>query len=243
MSGLYTTVGVIFRSFKYGESSMIADVYSKTHGLRSYIAGGIRTKKSSGKVNVFYPGNIIEITSYPANEEKLGRLKEINYAVHYNRINQSVITFSVVAFLMEICRKSIREKEANEALYGFIVDRLMLLDSGEIKLKLFHIKFLLELSSFIGFEPYNNYSEEYPLFDLREGVFVEESAIRTMLLDKDLSLLLSQLLSTDFIGLNELNIDNITRDKLLDKLLEFYDYHIVSFGKVKSLEILRTILS
>lgn len=243
MSGLYTTEGIVFRSFKYGESSMIADIYSQQFGLRSYIAGSIRTKKSSGKANVFYPGNIVEITAYPASENKLSRLKEINYAYSFKNINQSVVISSVTSFLMEVCRKTIKEHEPNLLLYDFIVERLKMLDSGEWRLKVFHIKFLLELTSFLGFEPYDNYSDEYPLFDMREGIFVSVDTVDAKILDMHMSKLLNDLIRLEMIDIDDFEIEKQIRDSLLDRILEFYKYHVESFGQIKSLEVLRIILS
>ena len=118
---------------------MIADILTKTHGLRSYVVSGVRSKKSMGKANTFYPLNIVELTAYPAPEEKLARIKEIHYAHIYQRLNLDVIPTAVGTFLVEICRKSIKEREPNLELYHFLRQMFLILDSGQISFKTFHI--------------------------------------------------------------------------------------------------------
>lgn len=243
MSGIYTTEGIVLRSFKYKESSMIADIFTQDQGLRSYVVSGVRSKKSIGKANTFYPLNIVELTAYPAQEDKLARIKEINYAHIYQHLNLDVIPTAVGTFLVEICRKSIKEKEPNLELYSYLKQMFMVLDSGQANLKSFHIKFLLGLSSHLGFSPYDNYSQELPIFDLQEGLFVTDKLVKSRLLSRSVSHNIHRLLITPVQDLHQLEINSSERDHLLEGLLRFYTFHIPNFGEIKSLDVLRTILS
>ena len=43
---LIKTRGIIFKSIKYSETSLILDVYTEELGLQKYIISGVRSKKA-----------------------------------------------------------------------------------------------------------------------------------------------------------------------------------------------------
>jgi DNA repair protein RecO (recombination protein O) len=243
VSGIYTTEGIVFRSLKFKESSMITDIYTESLGLKSFIIGGVRGRKQAGKANIFHPGNIVSLTAYPSKGDSLSRIKEITYAKHFQKINQDVIVSMVSAFIMEICQRSIQEPEQNSELYTFLKSRLILLDDPTTPLKVFHLKFLLELSNYLGFAPYNNYNKQNPYFDLSEGLFIDKMDMKNSICDTQTSYQLYSLLSKRIDDALDLRISRAERDKVLDKLILYYKYHIEGLGPIKSLEVLRTILS
>ena len=212
-------------------------------GLKSFIIGGVRSKKQAGKANIFHPGNIVTLTAYPSKGDSLSRIKEISYAHHFSRINQEVIVSMVSSFIMEVCQKSIQEKEQNKLLFDFLKSRLIVLDQKETTLKAFHLKFLIELSSYLGFAPYDNYDENNRNFDLSEGRFINEDKSDQTLCDINTSFHLHTMMQSDLSDMNQMIIDKASRDLVLDKLLLYYKYHLESLGPIKSLEVLRTVLS
>ena len=242
MSGIYTTEGIVFRAMKYGETSMISDIYTLDFGLKSYIAGNVRNKRNAGKANVFYPGNIVQITAYPSNEGQLARLKEIHHFHKYKKVNNDVIYTAITTFLIEMCRKAIQEHEANVSLYEFIKHELIELDKGGQKLNTFHLFFLLKLTSFLGFEPLNNWESSRSFFDIASGEFTVENFVSISVLTEEVSMGLHLLLDVLEGSPLEVKFSHQLRDELLDKIVLFYKYHVPSFGKVNSLEVLRTIL-
>jgi DNA repair protein RecO (recombination protein O) len=243
LSGIYTTEGIVLRSLKYKESSIITDIYSLDYGLRSYIIGGVRSKKTVGRSNLFHPGNIVEITAYPTKGDSLARIKEIGYKQHYNRINQQVVVSMVNAFVIEICQKSIKEKEQNVALYNFLKSSLNYLDQIDTSLKAFHIKFMIDLTNHLGFSPLNNYSTTNQIFSIEDGLFVSGQNRKSGLFGKESSSLLSILIKTPNNEVGSVQVNKNLRDELLDDLINYYSYHIDNFGMMKSLDVLRTILS
>ena len=52
---IQTTKGIILRSVKYGETSLVVTVFTEMFGLQSYMVNGVRTasKKGSSKSAMF----------------------------------------------------------------------------------------------------------------------------------------------------------------------------------------------
>ena len=128
---LRNTRGIIFRSVKYSESSLILDIYTLDFGLKSYIISGVRKSKTKNSASLLQLLNIIEFTFYPSEADKLCRIKEYHVYHKYANITYEVIRTSVGIFMLELSRNSIKEREENNKLYHFIESNLIQLDTTD----------------------------------------------------------------------------------------------------------------
>jgi DNA repair protein RecO (recombination protein O) len=234
---LYNTEGIIFRTVKYGESSLILDIYTLESGLASFIVSGVRSAKSRAKANLYRPGHIIEFSAYHAESNRLSRIKEANYRFHFQSLMQDVVKSSVLTFLVEVCRNSIVEREANPELYHFIADWFIYLDTQPGLHPCMHHLFMIGLSSFLGFEPMNNFDDHNSFFDLAKGEFVP-SASSYNCLDKEESMVLTSLLNCRKEDADKIKFPVAVRKQLLLHLLDYYRLHLSYFREVLSVRVL-----
>ena len=84
----HKTKGVVLRTVKYGETSVIASVYTELFGVQSYIVKGVRqaTKKSQGKSNYFQPGALLNMVVYHNELKNLQFIKEYEWSYLYNEV-------------------------------------------------------------------------------------------------------------------------------------------------------------
>ena len=78
---LKTIQGIVLRSVKYSESSVICDVYTRELGLRTYIASGVRSKKSNISPNWVRPMALVEAVVYHREKKDINRIKEISLCI------------------------------------------------------------------------------------------------------------------------------------------------------------------
>ena len=53
----HKTTGIVLRTVKYGETSVISTVYTALFGVQSYIVKGVRNKQNiGGESRLFQPG-------------------------------------------------------------------------------------------------------------------------------------------------------------------------------------------
>ncbi|MBT8233074.1 MAG: DNA repair protein RecO [Saprospiraceae bacterium] len=236
MSNTHKYEGIIFKSLKYSESSLILDIYTKEAGLLSFIVSGVRKAKSR-IANVFHPMNIINLIAYYS-EDKLSRIKEGNLNVRYEDMSFNVIKSSIAMFVVDLSRNAIQEKEANEELYTFLKTYLCSIDDGSLNLKYVPLDFSIRLSRYLGFEITNNYTVLDKYFDLKEGLFVDRNVKHNYILNETQSLNLHHILNG-----KETEITKAERNDLLDHIINYYQYHIEGFRPLKSLAVLRAVLS
>lgn len=237
---LFKSTGIVFRSSKYSESSLILDVFTREKGLRSFIVSGVRSSKKKNRASLYQHLNILDLVAYDK-DDRLARIKECRIEHHYKKLSYDVVRSSIGLFLLEVCKNAIKEKEENIPLYDFIYSRLILLDSEKpVNLGLFTIKFMLELSEHIGFMPINNFHTETTYFDLYNGKFIDntnEKYVASIEVSSAISMI-------DHMSMEELHILSYPkelRNQILDDMVIYYRLHIEQFRELKTLEVLRAI--
>ncbi|MBL7720826.1 MAG: recombination protein O N-terminal domain-containing protein, partial [Chitinophagaceae bacterium] len=63
---LHKTKGIVLRTVKYGETSVIVTLFTELFGIQSYLVNGVRasSKKGTGKANMFQPAAILDLVVY-----------------------------------------------------------------------------------------------------------------------------------------------------------------------------------
>ncbi|PWU02063.1 MAG: DNA repair protein RecO [Bacteroidetes bacterium] len=243
---VHNTRGVVLRTIKYGETSVVVSIYTELFGIQSYLVNGVRTSaKKSSKANLFQPASILDLEAYHNELKNLQRLKEFKWQYIYKDIFFNVRKNAVALFMVELLQKTLKQPEQNSELYEFIEDAFINLDgSDEVVTANFPLYFALHLGSFFGFRIQDDYSSKNHLLDLAEGNFVDIRPGHSYFLEQDLSELTSNLLKVmQPIELGEVKLNHKLRRQLLDAYLLFYALHIPDFGSLKSLSVLQEILS
>lgn len=233
--------GIVFKSIPYSETSLILDIYTRTSGLHSYIVSGVRKKKSKSNASLYKPMTLIDFVAYAGTAQKLYRIKEAKYAIIYQRVTTDVVRSTMAMFMIDLCRHTIREREANGDLFDFIWTRFIYLDEIEKIPSDYHLKFTLELCNYLGFYPQDNWDkEEAPFFDLERGVFIADpTGIGSYLAMEEAEYLYS--IMTD--QSHKILVNREIRKSLLDSLMLYYRLHMEGFKDPPSLEVFKAIFS
>jgi DNA repair protein RecO (recombination protein O) len=244
---LHKTKGIVLKTVKYGETSLIATLYTELFGIQSYLVNGVRSssRKGPGKANLFQPAAILDLLVYHNDLRNLQRIREFNWAILYKDILNNILKNAVALFMVELLQKTLRQPEPNPELFYFIEDSFLHLDASEGReLANFPLFFILHLAGFFGFRIHDTYSEHNAVLDLLEGQFVPESPHHLQILEGTLSYHTAQLLRAQQPGeLGELPLNQETRRLLLQAFLTFYAVQIPDFGEMKTLAVLQTVLS
>lgn len=221
---LYKTRGIVFRFTKFGETSIIVNIFTEKFGLQSYIVNGVRSKSAKGKIALYQPLTLLDLVVYHKENANILRIKEVQCAYPYQSLTADVKKSSQAMFLTEMLNKTVREQSHAQELFDFLFQSLITLDKQQTGYENCHLIFLLRLSRFLGFEPQ-----------------LIEEVLQGRLADSKEEELLSELLKADFN--DHLTMTAIHRRNLLDLLLRFYATHIDNLGEIKSVQVLREVLN
>jgi DNA repair protein RecO (recombination protein O) len=236
--------GIVFRTIKYGETSVIADIFTEEKGLHTFIAGGVRTAKARMPYGLFQPMTVVDAVSYFREEAgALNRLKELRAAEVWVRIPFDIRRGAVALFLAEICRKSIHEAEENRELFHFLLEYLRWLDNTPHPIANLHLHFLLQLSGFLGFQPQMEAPDSGELFfDLKEGAFSPVPPLHTHYLPPDDTHNMLALLESPLENSHSISLPRTARKSLLQHLLQFYRFHVPGFSDVHTPDVLDMVM-
>ncbi len=233
---------IVLRTVKYGETSLIADLFTEARGLHTFIMSGVRTPRARFSPALMQPMSAVEVVAYFSENHAMHRVKEVAAAVVYRHIPFELKKGAVALFMAEVCRKALLEAEADSALFHFLLDNLEFLDRTEQPLANIHLHFMLGLASELGFLPGGEATDATPFFDLQEGVFCERPPAHPFFLTEKESRAAHDLLEKKLESCHEVSIERPLRKSLLDGLLQFYKLHLDRFGEVNTPEVLEMVL-
>lgn len=239
---LIKTRGIVLKTIKYGESSIIADIYTENKGLRKYIINGVRSQKARVRASLLQVMSLVEMVVYDREDRDLNHIKEIRASYVYHSLPFDVRKGAIALFIAEISRKTIHDTEENLQLFDFLFETFRHLDETTAPVNNLHLHFLLELSGFLGFLPGGEYCQETPFFDMQEGIFVVSMPMHQHYLDEDFSEIISTLLQVPVTSCHELKMNTSQRRKLLQYLLDYYRLHIDYLPEIHAHQILQEVL-
>ncbi len=244
----HKTKGIVLRTVKYGESSLVVTVFTELFGVQTYMANGVRSNKKSGNKSIMLQaGAILDMEVYHNELKNLQRIKESSWAYIYNQVMSDVVRNSIALFMVELLFKSLRQPEGHPDLFYFSEDILKQLDTAnpEVVANL-PLYFTLQLPYFFGFkinESFQLSENENLVLDLAEGKFTEERPSHTHVLEGTNAMITAELLRTMHPDeLKEIKLNRHTRRDLLSKYLEYYALHLPEFGQMKTWNVLQEVI-
>ncbi|NPD45135.1 MULTISPECIES: DNA repair protein RecO [unclassified Lentimicrobium] len=236
------TKGIIFRVTKFSESSLVVKVFTEVFGMRTYMVRGVRKKKSKTPMNLFQPLSILDMVVYEKAGRDIQHVKDVKAGHIFSSIPYEMNKTSMVIFLNEVLYKAIGEEETNENMFQFIFQSLQYLDTADEKYYNFHLWFLSHFTRFLGFEASDNFATRQAIFDMQEGRYTSLRLPETISIHPPLSALFHQLNRDKSFG-TELIISREQRKQLLEKLHQYYQFHLPNFSELKSLQVLTEVMS
>lgn len=243
---IHATKGIVLKTVKYGDTSIITSIYTELFGIQNYIVKGVRqsSKTSAGKASFFQPSAILDLEVYHNELKQLQFIKEYQWAYLYEKVLFDVVKNTVAQYVIELLQHSLKQPEANPELFYLIEDTLKQLDKGNNTLTgNLPLYFTLQLGSELGFQLQGNCSRETPVLDLKEGLYIAEKPNHPYYLEGIMATTTSTLSGLPFYNdLENLSLNRQLRRELLEAYQTYLSIHIPDFGEMRSFAILQEIL-
>ena len=238
---LVTTEGIVLHFIKYGESSVIATIFTRDFGRQSYLVNAARSKKAQNKSSLLQPLFLVDMVAYQKQTRELHRIKELKSNQVYQNIPFNITKSSLAIFLAEVLYKSINEQESYPEMYDFIKNSLLYFDLMETGTSNFHLWFLFRLTEYLGFYPETNRPGFQGWFDLKTGTVVHFQPSHPFYANKEATEYLIKLSALKINEISEFVITRTMRDTLITVLTDYYQLHFDNLGEIKSLNVLREV--
>lgn len=227
---LTSTPGLVLHTTPYGESSVVARVFTRQLGARSYMVKGVRTARSRVKQNLLQPLSSLDMVVYDSLDDTLGHIRELSPRRPVPP--PDAVGNALRFFMTEVLYRALREAEPMPDFWDYVDQSASLVQEPVRDIP---VRFLLQVSYYLGVSPLDNYTPHTPYFDLQLGRFAASPVETT--LSAPLSASLHAYLTGD-----PNSEASALRHQLLDALLAYFQLHLSGFRNFASHEILHTIL-
>lgn len=229
---LHKTQAIVLHHIRYGDTSLIVTLYTERFGRLTCMVSGVYSRKSKFPPTYFQPLTLLDAEIYYKQNREMQRLKELACPFHYSTIPFAIGKSSVALFLAEVLYITLREEEANPALFSFLFHSFQLLDTKEEGVSNFHLLFLMNFLKYLGIFP----TELAPLKHNPElSVFSH--------LPDEARQALKELAGTSMANAESLAISQKTRNLLLERLVRYFALHMDGMDRLKSLHILQEVFN
>ena len=242
---LHKTNGIVLRSVKYGESSLITTIFTAAAGIQTYIVQGIRSQKSrQNRAGSFQPGILLELVVYQQPNKNMQRIREFQVAYIYKALQEDVVKNSIVLFSVEVLLRLLPENAPLPALFDFVYAYFIALDTMPVHdVANFPLFFIIHCSREFGFDLTGGYSNETPYLNLAEGGYTAQPpATLPHVTDEDAMALTLLLKVNAFDELRQAPMNADMRLRLIDWYVAYLQQHTQHMGNVRSLAVLRAVL-
>lgn len=236
-----STKAIVLSKLRYSDHDLIVKCYTQQFGVVSYLLKGVlKNKRGTTKTAYFQLLSQLQITSHHRENRSLQTIKDVKLNHHYISLQTNVLKTSVVMFLAEVLSSVLIEAEQNDTLFSYLEATLLWLDNHS-ECSNFHLLFLLNLTKHLGFYP-DTSNIDYEYFNLYDGKFQNKKIEKYSISGENL-MLLKQLLGTTFDTLPLIKIKAKQRQSFLNMFLLYFELHLGSFKKPKSLHIFNQVFS
>lgn len=233
------TRAIVLHSVKYGDTQLIADLFTEKLGRLSFIVRIPKTPKAKVKRQYFQPLMIVDIEFDYRPKSNLQHLKEVSIGIPFSSIPFSPFKLSISMFLAEFLCYSTRNEQAHAALFQFLVKSMEWLDMAQSDYANFHVVFMIRLSLFLGFSPNMESELNGDFFDLEEGRFVTYVPVHRHYLDRESSMRMKKLVRLNYATMHLYSMSRIERNQCIKVIIEYYRLHIPDFPEMKTLAVLQ----
>lgn len=240
---LTKTPAIVLHSLKYGETRLIVDMFTRSHGRLSFIVSLPKSVKGKIKKQFFQPLTMLEIEVDVRPRLQLQKLSDVRLLHPFSTIPFDQHKLSISLFVAEFLYYALRGEQQNALLFDYVINSLQWLDSQEDRFANFHLVFLMRMSRFLGFYPNLDDYATGDYFDLRESVFIPAPPVHRDFLRPQEAEKVQLMMRMDFPTMHLFQMSHAERNRLLEVALSYYRLHLPDFPELKSLSVLQELYS
>lgn len=138
---------IVLNTTRIGEKNLVVHSLCESWGRRSFlVTAGPKTPTA-----LFLPLSILDAEVVENRKSELWRLRAVRSLYPLSGIRNNIFKNTISLFMSEVLYRTIRESTREDALLGWCEKVVLTLDSLESDFSNYHLWFLLELCSVLGF--------------------------------------------------------------------------------------------
>ncbi len=237
---LAKTKAIVIHTLKYGDQKLIIDMLTEDFGRLTFASKIPKTQHGKLKKQFFQPLTLLNIEIDHKPNKEMQQLRDASILTPLTNIPFDANKLSISLFLSEFIMYATRgEREANPALFEYIKESMLWLDTAGDRFANFHLVFMMRLTRFIGFAPNVEGYERGCMFDLRQGLFIQTLPEHKDFLKPADAEKMSIIIRMNYGNMHLFKMTRDERNQILEVLIAYYRLHVPGFPEMKSLSVLK----
>lgn len=217
------TRAIVLHSLRYADAKVIVTLFTESRGAQSFMVRVPRSRRSVMQNVLLSPLSLLEVDFEYEENRRMQRLVDVRVSEPYQSLPYNPMKQTIALFLSEFLYYGLREEQANPELFAYLEHSLLWLDNRTKEYANFPVTFLIRLSRFLGIWP-----------DTEEA----QAALRV-----DEVPLVPLLLRMDFATMHLFRFSREQRARVMQVINDYYRLHVPHFPELRSMAILREVLS
>ncbi|MDE5787778.1 MAG: DNA repair protein RecO [Bacteroidaceae bacterium] len=217
------TRAIVLHSLRYADAKVIVTLFTESRGAQSFMVRVPRSRRSVMQNVLLSPLSLLEIDFDYEENRRMQRLVDVRVSEPYQSLPYNPMKQTIALFLSEFLYYGLREEQVNPELFAYLEHSLLWLDNRTKDYANFPVTFLIRLSRFLGIWP-----------DMEEA----QAALRG-----DEVPLVPLLLRMDFATMHLFRFSREERARVMQVINDYYRLHVPHFPELRSMAILREVLS
>lgn len=237
---LQKTLGIVLRTLKYNDTSLIADIYTEVSGRGSFLVSVPRSRKAAVKSVLFQPLSLVELEVDLRPNATIYKVKEAKSFYPFSSLPYDPYKSAIALFLSEFLYRAVREEAENRSLFAYLQHSIIWLDECRTGFANFHLVFLMRLSRFLGLYPNLEDYRQGDCFDLRGSCFAPlRPQVHSDYIGSEEASRLILLMRMNYETMHLFAMSRVERTRCLVIMNEYYRLHLPDFPVLKSIEVLK----
>ncbi|MBJ2195053.1 MAG: recombination protein O N-terminal domain-containing protein [Muribaculaceae bacterium] len=230
---------IALRTVKYSDRNSILSVYTRQHGRMGLLVPAGASKAAARTRALSMPLATFDCVADIRPGRDIFTIRDLRPTG--TPPSPSPLKVTLRLFTADILASLLREPQQDRLLYEFILSAATALSEAPVQACAnFHICFLLHLQHFLGIEPDWSTFSTGAVFDMADGIFRPFPPLHNRILPSDEAEAAHRLRRMNFRNAGMFAMSRFERNRILDRLLEYYRLHFPGLGTVNSLDVLRT---
>ena len=204
---------IVLNSTKLGEGSLVLHCLCRGTGRRSFIV----TVRKGGSRAMYLPFSVLDAEVVENRKSDLWRLRGVSSAWPLNGIRSNPDKNAMTLFMSEVLWRAVQDGAAEDGLFEWCERSILTLDALDGDFANYHLRFLFEFASVLGFTPSFEGLAPFAGENLRE---------------------VSELLSADLPSFLVYPLSGARRSAIAESLLRYLSAHLEIPLNIRSLAVL-----
>lgn len=236
-------LGIVLDITRHSDRYSILTLFTRSRGRVSFLfplGGG-----KSGRLRMarIQPMGVIEADVNFRGSAELQRLGGFAPAEVLTENYFDPVKKMITLFLSEFLNRLLRAAMPDPNLWDYVTGSMRLLDRMHEGVADFHIVFLASLLPFAGIQPDGRDYEPGMIFDMQAGKFSDRVPSHSDYLTGEEAMFASILNRVTFTNVKALKLNGNLRNRILQKLLQYYAIYYPGTSNLKSLAVLHEVFT